>query len=517
MEIILAGHNVDAEVLQQLKDGTHDGSDNVTPEVISAAYARISRDPSAVTELRAQAREDVAAARRSNRNIVFGMSHHSVAEHAYINFDALGVSRLAIEALEARRLCAFTEKSQRYITLDGDVVIPKEFTPAERGQFEALVERQNAFYNEVLPQLKKLQKGKNPGVARGTRDGWAKEDARYSLSMATEGQLGFSANARNLEHAVRLAKFHPLAEVREMGRLLYEEARKVAPSLVAMGDEADFAKITGGSLDNNFLEHYAEDFANAVDGLLERNPGVLEEVFAESRAVAGKREEHFGVRLADHNDVDENVVSALIRTHFAKKGIDLAFSEAKAYFRKLHFPERKKFVQEGLQSLGQYDALPREFEVGNLTYDITLSASAFAQLKRHRMATLLTSPYDPNLGITVPESIEEIGRAADLVDVCGQSADFWKQLEDAHPEAPGVGEYALTNAHRRRALFDMNARELHHLSRMREDGHAQWDIRYIAHEVSRLAKHAAPITTMLLGGKDQFADVKAALYASAAK
>ena len=40
-------------------------------------------------------------------------------------FDILGCSRLAIEALEWHRLCSYTEKSQRYITLDGDFVVAR--------------------------------------------------------------------------------------------------------------------------------------------------------------------------------------------------------------------------------------------------------------------------------------------------------------------------------------------------------------------------------------------------------
>ena len=52
------------------------------------------------------------------------MGHHSVAEHAVFNFDVIGISRLAMEELEKFRLCSYTEKSQRYITLDKDFVLP---------------------------------------------------------------------------------------------------------------------------------------------------------------------------------------------------------------------------------------------------------------------------------------------------------------------------------------------------------------------------------------------------------
>jgi len=129
MKVILAGYNFDSEVIEELKKHEPERQD-VTPETLSAAYARISRDPRPVNELRAIARAEVERARRSNQNIIFKMGHHSVAEHAVFNFDLIGLSRLAIEEVEHFRLCSYTEKSQRYITLDGDYVLPEEIKSA---------------------------------------------------------------------------------------------------------------------------------------------------------------------------------------------------------------------------------------------------------------------------------------------------------------------------------------------------------------------------------------------------
>ncbi|MBD3163357.1 MAG: hypothetical protein GF346_12830, partial [Candidatus Eisenbacteria bacterium] len=138
MKVRLAGHNLDYDLLQEIRAVLREVAalpagrsaeveavrrradallekDNWTPETLSAAYARISRDPRPVDELRAVAREEVDAARRSNQRIIFGLGHASVAEHAVFNLDILGVSRLAIEEVERMRLCSYTEKSQRYI------------------------------------------------------------------------------------------------------------------------------------------------------------------------------------------------------------------------------------------------------------------------------------------------------------------------------------------------------------------------------------------------------------------
>ena len=67
---------------------------------------------------------------------------------------------------------------------------------------------------------------------------------------------------------------------------------------------------------------------------------------------------------------------------------------------------------------------------------------------------------------------------------------------------PHVGAYALTNAHRRRVLFSCHLRELIHLSRLRVDAHAQWDIRALASEMCRQAAEAMPAAGAFLAGKD---------------
>lgn len=71
-------------------------------------------------------------------------------------------------------------------------------------------------------------------------------------------------------------------------------------------------------------------------------------------------------------------------------------------------------------------------------------------------------------------------------------------------EIPLVASYVLTNAHRKRVLMRLNARELYHLSRLREDSHAQWDIRNVAHAMVTQAARVMPLTCMLLGGKDAY-------------
>jgi flavin-dependent thymidylate synthase len=487
MRVVLAGYNVDSAVLDELKKNSPPRED-VTPETLSASYARISRDPRPVDELRAAARAEVERTRRSNRSIIFKMGHHSVAEHAVFNFDVIGVSRLAIEEIERFRLMSFTEKSQRYITLGQDFVIPEEVRRADReALFVRTVKAQNALYHKLYARLrpfifeKYAEAAAEPGN-HAVLDGWAKEDARYVVSLATEGQLGLTTNARNLELVIRRFAAKGLEEVRTLNAKLYELAKEVAPSIILFTDPSPFDAET------------YPDLAAAA----ERLP-----------VPAGRGRKRSGppkdVVLAGFPaDGDSRVIAALLHTVTRspyQECLDRAVNAGPS--------SRKDIVRRALGRMEFYDFPLREFEHADLVYDLVLSASCFAQLKRHRMATLTWQRYDPRLGVTVPPSVREAGAEKEFRAIVERTDETHAVLEK---EIGPAADYVLTNAHRRRALLKVNVRELYHISRLREDATAQWEIRRIAAEMSRLAGKVMPLTCLLLGGKDAYSGVYARVF-----
>jgi flavin-dependent thymidylate synthase len=463
LNIILAGYNVDARVLEELTRGTD--RDDVTPETISAAYARISRDPRSVDELRRIARLEVEKARKSNRSIVFGMGHHSVAEHAVFNFDLIGVSRLAIEEIERFRLCSYTEKSQRYIALESEYVTPDEISGSHLEKlFAGAVRDQYALYHKLYEKLKKESRA---GMPRGdasreeskATEGTAREDARYITPLATSGQLGETINARNLELLLRRFASHELHEVREIGRRMYECVADVAPSLIIYPS--------------------------------------LRSVFTEMAAGELRSGESPEVELVDYTkDADLALIASLLHTT-----TDLGYSKCRELSGSLEEGQRLEAVKTALEHMELYDAVLREFEYVHLTFDLVLSASCFAQLKRHRMATITAQGYNPELGITIPPSICDCGMARDFSSVAKRTEEAYYALLD---QIPIAAPYVLTNAHRRRVLLGLNARELYHMSRLREDATAQWEIRLLTRKMTELAGKVMPLTMLLIGGKDSY-------------
>ncbi len=490
MRIVLAGYNVDSAVLEELKRHSPPRED-VTPETLSASYARISRDPRPADELRAAARAEVDRARRSNRTIIFKMGHHSVAEHAVFNFDIIGASRLAIEEIERFRLCSFTEKSQRYITLGDDYVVPQEVRRAGRtALFRGTVKAQNALYHRLYKKLRPYVFGTYKEEARDPKnhsvlDGWAKEDARYAVSLATEGQLGMTVNARNLELLIRRFAAKGLDEIRAINEELFRLAKEVAPSIILFTEAGDFDARTYGDI------AAAAGRMTAGRRAGRRSPSMAKDVVLAGRSADG----------------DDRILAALLHTTGR-----LSYKECLGLVKKAGPRKRRELIRLALGRMEFYDFPLREFEHADLVFDLVVSASCFAQLKRHRMATLTTQRYDPALGVTVPPSIRAIGAEREFLDLIARTDEAHAVLEkDVGP----ASDYVLTNAHRRRALIKLNVRELYHMSRLREDATAQWEIRRTTGEMSRLAKKAMPLACLLLGGKDAYPGLYAKVFGRA--
>lgn len=488
MEVLLAGYNVDTDVIDELKKDAP-GRQDVTPETLSAAYARISRDPRPINELRKASREEVEKSRKSNSSIIFKMGHHSVAEHAVFNFDLIGVSRLAVESIEHHRLCSFTEKSQRYITLESDFVIPHEIgNSSYKDPYIRLIGEMSALYVKLNEKLQEHVFKKHAELAKDPKnktllEGWAKEDARYITPLATAAQLGLTVNARNLELVFRRAASQKLSEVKEISKKMYSLVEKIAPSIILFTEANDYDSLT-------------------YDAVKSQLPRTNSQVSSKPQPPNPRPRE---VELVDYTkDADNMLVASLLYSVTLK-----SLSECVEQAKKMTAGEKEGLVKETGRHMQLYDTTLREFENVDLTFDVVLSSSCFAQLKRHRMATIIAQPYDPALGLMVPPAIEEIGMSSEFKEIAKKAEDLFAKMETVMPLA---APYILTNAHRRRVIFKCNARELYHVSRLREDAHAQWDIQNISRLMSEAAKKAMPLTMMFIGGKDVYTEMHGNIF-----
>jgi flavin-dependent thymidylate synthase len=467
LRVKLAGFNVDTEILKGL---SRSDLSNLTPETLSAAYARISRSPLPIDQLRKKACQDVEKSRKSNQKIIFEMGHHSVAEHAVFNFDIMGISRLALEEIERFRLVSYTEKSQRYVTLDGDYVLPGEIRDARlKKLFQAVIQKQNRFYLKAISSICARSRRGKSALEQKNLEGMAKEDSRYILSLATQGQVGMTINARNLEHLFRRLNLSSRDEVRRLAKKLYSLVMPIAPSIILFPEPSAFDREAARSLKNHLSAVPAHGSWSGA---------------AELEIVSGSQ------------DGDD-----LILASFLSQAANLPFPVALASMRKTTMPRKKAMFKDFFSNMQFFDAPPREFEMADMTFQGRISAANFAQLKRHRLATLLAGDYLPEFGNTVPESVTAAGLGKEFIRIIDRTNDAYLEIKAKHGQA---ADYILTNSHRRIVLMKMNLREVYHFIRLRDDAHAQWDIRCLAHQLAEKIKAVMPLSAMLLCGKSSF-------------
>ena len=464
MRVLIAGYNVDSSLLQNLD------KDLATPEVLSAAYARISRSVKNASELRTDALREIGKARSSNQNIIFEMGHASVAEHAVFNIDLIGISRCLTELVQRSRLASFTEKSQRYVTFERDYVIPSELDASEalKHEYIRLCDLLFEEYSHSLGALVEQLARSHPRLGKRDLETMAKEDARYILPLATKTQMGMTINARSLEVLLRRLSAASTSEASLLWDKLYNQISAIAPSLI------------------RYTQAQPDEFS-------------LESVVPEHSAHASKWSNPLpsAALLSATAHADDLILSILL---FEQGHGDPHTWQS--HLLKMTGDDKSRLWRRIFQDLKPWQKLPRAFEAMDLDYLLQLSECSWGQLKRHRSATLVKSTrIEASSPLVVPPSIQVSGRLERWQELAAEVFAFRSKLE------PSLKPYLRLNAEAAKVYAKMNLRELYHFSRLRSDEHAQWEIRLLSDAMVALAKSHAPHSTAYLGGKSEFSSL----------
>ena len=110
--------------------------------------------------------------------------------------------------------------------------------------------------------------------------------------------------------------------------------------------------------------------------------------------------------------------------------------------------------------------------------------------------TLTKINYDVSLGNVIPLTIKLIKKESDFLKLIEETNNFYYKLKNSYSK--DLAEYVLTNSHKCKVLFKINARNLYNFLMLRLDRHAQWDIRNLSKTIFFIVKKYAPITVYLL-------------------
>ncbi len=454
MRVLLAGYNIDKSLIDRCVD-----SDVATPEVISAAYARISRSSKDVDQLRSIALSELQKARESNENIIYDMGHSSIAEHAVFNLDLIGVSRYITEHIQKTRLASFTEKSQRYVTFQRDYVVPEELTGNLRNQYILLMDELFEEYKNTLDEL--INEYRELNLSKRDKENLAKEDARYILPLATKTQMGITINARSLEGMLRRLACLPCSEASILHSQIKKLVTDVAPSLVKYTDADVFyqKKIA-------LSQHPSNDTWQSVS------------------------------IISHPSSPDDTILASLIFQNEEHE-----YSAVRDHVTSLSINEKDKLFDILFEGIKSWHKLPKAFEMVDFTIEFVMSESCWSQFKRHRLCTIIKQTSSSGLGFEIPKSVKNIGRDLRWRELYSKCRSLSTELSNSHES---LLPYIRTNSTRVRIIAKMNLRELYHFARLRSDEHAQWEIRDLSRTLVPLLKDLAPLSTRYLMGKSEF-------------
>jgi thymidylate synthase ThyX len=439
----------------------------LSEEQIAVTFAMTSRRPEAFDEIARQVSQEKAA--DFHERWVLGYGHASVAEHAVVHLAVENVSRLAVDTLEDNRLASYTEKSSRYQLLpQGYYHFPQELEgePDLARLYQQTCERLFQCYHRLvegclahLRQVEPQREGERDSAYTMRLRRQATDHCRAVLPAATLTNVGVTANARVLEHAISKLLSAPLEEERRLGREMRNQGRKITPTLIKYAEENQYLLQTA---------RQQRGFAREHDGSPGGGSGLAEDARPD---VPGNREtEPVEARLLEWDpQAEEKLAAALLYRH-SHQPYEVLWSRVLAMS-----PEaRQEIIAGSLDHLGPHDAPVREFELVSYTFEFLLDYGAYREFKRHRMQSYIPQDLTVAHGYRVPALIREAGLSGDYQDTLGAAGEAYQQVSR---HSPDVAQYLGTHAHYRRVLCRLNLRECYHLFKLRTSPQAHFAIR----------------------------------------
>jgi thymidylate synthase ThyX len=456
-----------------------------SPETIAVAFAKTSRSPHSFDEIAAELSDADSA--RFHEKWVVGYGHASVAEHAVLHIAFENISRLAIECLESNRLASYTEKSTRYQRWKKNAYhIPDELCGS--GQQDSFRRACDQLFESYRHSLEAVSRVVLAGHPRREGESAEQHDARlrsryvdacrFLLPAASLANVGMTANARALAHAIRKMLSHPLQEVREIGEQVKGVAQEEVPTLVRYAEAVP----------------YQQDMSEALAGRAVEVP---------------QGEDDEWLRLVKYSSQGEEMVLAAALFGQGAGSFQAALDHVAA----LDEEGRRDLAGELLRQRGEHDVPPRALEHASYTFEVLLDQGAYAELKRHRMMTQTPQRLTAARGYAIPRLISEAGFEARYRAAMDEAADCYQTLAQWNPHA---ASYVVANGFKRRVVLTLNLREAFHFCELRAGPNAHFSMRRIALRMAELIRGVHPVLAAFMRlPQDDWRQIEAENFAQA--
>ncbi|MGH2594211.1 MAG: FAD-dependent thymidylate synthase [Anaerolineae bacterium] len=443
----------------------------LSPEVIAVAFAKTSRSPDSFRDISAELTDEKSA--EFHEKWVVGYGHASVAEHAVLHIAIENVSRLAVECIESNRLASYTEKSTRYQVFDRDgYFTPPNVTASRHANLyhDTIRALFDAYFDSIEPvqQVIRAKYPRKEGEGEKKYEGrirskWI-DNCRFLLPAATLANLGMTANARVMEHAITKMLSHPLEEVRDIGAEVKRVALAEVPTLVKYADRSPYlAGLEDG--------RWTLEVGDGADPTFNLQPLTT------------------NLQPLTLIDYDRDAEARFVAARLYRAG-GSSFAEALACARLMTAAERAQAIDAALGGRGDFDIPLRELEHVTYTFDCVMDNGAYFDVKRHRMMTQTPQALTVDLGYAIPRAIDEAGFRERYCRALDRSVEAYRILAR---DFPHEASYLVANAFHRRVLLTLNLRELFHFCRLRGGPTGHFSYRRIAMHMVEILRETHPV------------------------
>ena len=478
------------------------------PEPGGYAVAKFSRSARPYQEWIRELTQEGAS--RFYEQFYFSYGHASIADLAHLTMVAENISIVAAVDILDEQLVDAQESSTRY----QDFTRRRYYTPPEiadsrfasryRSHCDRLFDLYHRTHRTVVGHYERRYGDERPAAMgdeeyRRTLRARAFDIARYVLPSSTYTGLGYLCSARTLERQIGRLAASPLQEIRDIAADLRRAAVEPAynpralaiePELdaflathgggegEALGSKVREAAMVGAAAAPTLVRHTqpspypAATYAAARDALRD----VLDE-----RQPDGTR----GVDLVPAGEPPHELAVTL-----TYRVSPLSFKQIRDQFASRPETDIERLNDVAFAARGPHDEPVRETRVGyQLVFDLCLDNGAFRDLHRHRNCVQIIKDFTPCYGYDTPPGIHESGLIGEYAAAMDDAGDLAGRLDE---EQPGLGQYVLPLAFRRRALFKMDWSELGYIVENRTKPAGHFSYREIAHDMYRAAQKRYP-------------------------
>lgn len=433
-------------------------TDKISASTVAAAMARLSRrgDDMRVTildEFTAKEGKDEDLLRR----VITAYGDDSVQQLTGTHFVIENASNLLTKKLEWGRLAAYLEQSTRYIFFDQKdehgkfkYYTPPTFKAETAEHYNRQMDNLFEKYSELVQKLTDYVRTGSTEPEESRDGAWkaatraqACDAARAVLPVATTATVGIFASGQALESLIMHLQSDELAEARQTGDSLLEEARKVVPTFLERADRPD----RGGA----WVAYRAQTRAKIQELAKEKS----------LQPIKGNGDEP--VRLTDFwpkNELD-------VLPHALYEKSTLGVEELSEAISEWSYAEKEAALKAYIgERLNRRHKPGRSFEVVHYNFDLICDYGIFRDLQRHRMVDALEwQLLTPHYGYETPKLVSDAGFDALFEECFELSMKLYQYLLEGGYEYEA--QYATLLGHKMRWKVMMNAREAYHFMELR--------------------------------------------------